>query len=79
MLFVLAWGLICFGVFKILGPVALLIFIAITIGALVVTTIRAWQSGKEGNEGHSPVRRQLYAIPQRSIALSLYFMVMVVD
>ena len=43
MLFVLAWGLICFGVFKIFGPVALLIFIAITIGALVVTTIRAWQ------------------------------------
>jgi hypothetical protein len=42
MLFVLAWGLICFGVFKIFGPVALLIFIAITIGALVVTTIRAW-------------------------------------
>ena len=39
MLFVLAWGLICFGVFKIFGPVALLIFIAITIGALVVTTI----------------------------------------
>ena len=33
---------ICFGVFKIFGPVALLIFIAITIGALVVTTIRAW-------------------------------------
>jgi hypothetical protein len=46
MLFVLAWGLICFGVFKIFGAVALLIFIAITIGALVVTTIRArhkWQ------------------------------------
>ena len=47
MLFVLAWGLICFGVFKIFGPVALLIFIGITIGALVVvTTIRArhkWQ------------------------------------
>jgi hypothetical protein len=46
MIFVLAWGLICFGVFKIFGPVALLIFIAITIGALVVTTIRArhkWQ------------------------------------
>ena len=42
MLFVLAWGLICFGVFKIFGPSALLIFVAITIGALVVTTIRAW-------------------------------------
>ena len=42
MLFVLAWGLICFGLFKIFGPVALLIFIAITIGALVVATIRAW-------------------------------------
>ena len=46
MIFVLAWGLICFGLFKIFGPVALLIFIAITIGALVVATIRArhkWQ------------------------------------
>ena len=41
MIFVLAWGLICFGVFKIFGPVALLIFIAITIGALVITAIRA--------------------------------------